>query len=205
MDTMTGSAPAAAGRRTGPARRVGAVAVALATLLLSAAWPAGAASPAPSTGGAPADAVAVTATFSCALSAPGKETSTAVGGRLEGQMVGCYHKASDPRVSGTTVTRVDAESYSKAKHMGPYMIQETLTGPDGTWVGRGFGFIETGDNAHVVTVYAGTGAYDGWTYIMTTDITADGAGAIRGVIYHGAPPVDFPMVPAPTPAPSPAP
>jgi hypothetical protein len=165
-------------------------ALAAAALILISAVPAGAQSPS-AAASTQHEAVIVTGTISC-----GAEDASGA--------IPCYHMASDPRVAGMAMARFALESFVTAdgQEVGTFVIlEDTMTKPEGTWRGRAFGF-QGPTVGPVIEVFAGSGAYEGWTYIISSDANSAPV-TFTGLLYRGAPPAGFPIPPLPAASPAP--
>jgi hypothetical protein len=113
----------------------------------------------------------------------------------------CLYDAADPRFSGWSDIALDADIYAEDGSKVVRWGTERIPGPDGDWVGAytgasiGHGSGWRGNFG----VLAGTGAYEGWTYIQYLDMAALGGEewVVDGLIYQGPPP---PVPPLPSPA-----
>jgi len=107
-------------------------------------------------------------------------------------VVACEMAMDDPRVSGMATVDYNSDGYGDDwVNWGTW----ELAGPDGTWVGSWTGAepgggIYHGGSALSLLVAAGTGAYEGWSYIASGRDSG-----IVGLIYEGPPP---PWVPLPS-------
>jgi hypothetical protein len=114
------------------------------------------------------------------------------------------HTMSDPRVSGTSVNDFNFACLYRAMDTCVFWGTDSLSGPDGMWVGSWSGVSDTDRVARVEWTYQGTAAYAGWTYVGYTDWHFDDPdydSLTYGVVYEGPPP---PWGPLPLPAASPA-
>lgn len=107
----------------------------------------------------------------------------------------CYTDVmDDPRVSGDARVTLDWECSPEAPggnlcQMGGGVV---VANEDGTWDGHWVGIIEPDGLHEIAAWYGGTGAYDGWSYLVfLSSGTAEEpleAGVIfriRGVVYRG--------------------
>lgn len=122
--------------------------------------------------------------------------------QLRGWTRHCRYDAADPRFSGWSDIVLNADCYGADSSQCVRWGTERIPGPDGDWVGtyRGGGYGgEAGGARFNVEVLEGTGAYEGWTYVLYMDMAALGGEAwvIDGLVYHGPPP---PVPPLPSPA-----
>ena len=146
--------------------------------------------------------VGVTATQACDWSMSGNvQTGT------------CSYTASDPRLTGPL-------TLTMAEHVGvpgsdDYLqtFDAVLKGPEGTWTGHYWVVFDWPANvAYPLSALTGDEAYEGWTYVASTqDLVPDGSSDLVGVLYEGPPPPGIMGVPLPSAAsepsasPSPAP
>lgn len=173
-------------------RRMSAVAAAMLVSLSLCGAPAVAqdTSPAPSASDVYAavrdEAVIVTATQTC--DPDSFEDLPGVGWGLE-----CANAASDPRVTGpATIVATYDISTPNDTGQGILVARVTLTGPDGSWIGRMYETVidTTNGPSRVLQILAGTGGYEGWVYVTSADVPF-GVGATpfdwesTGVVYQG--------------------
>lgn len=143
----------------------------------------------------PAGAVSVSGT-STLMGSVERGTTTLEDGivRTRGTKLITIERASDPRVNGRALITLDVDSYPEAGG-GSRVLQVRygtmrLVNEEGTWEGSFAGRLtETG---FTQTYWLeGTGAYDGFTYV----VTAGGDGPVwesAGLIYPGRPPGGLP-------------
>jgi len=132
------------------------------------------------------DAVAVTATQECDTSA---------------SPVACTYTASDPRVAGSG-GHVFVEGISGQGHFvvpgseaAVYWTDFWIEGPEGAWTGHSYLVGDDAGAINALTMLAGDGAYEGWSYITYgSDAEADGDHDLIGVIYEGPLPPVGPVV-----------
>lgn len=86
----------------------------------------------------------------------------------------------DARVSGTTIGTCNSDCRTMSQPPGEtgcvWWGTAELARPDGTWAGWWVGPL---------TVLQGTGAYEGWTYVVQS---SDAAYSLEGILYEGPPP-----------------
>jgi hypothetical protein len=124
--------------------------------------------------------------------------------QLRGWTRHCRYDGADPRFSGWSDIVLNVDCYSSFEEKSKCVLwgTERIPGPDGDWVGTYWGGqfsgSETGVRANF-EVLEGTGAYEGWAYVLYMNMAALGGEewVIDGIIYHGPPP---PVPPLPSPA-----
>jgi hypothetical protein len=149
---------------------------------------------------------AVTGTSSCPDELiEGVGQFTALPYTLTGKVHACDYAMSDPRVSGTGTLDINIETWDPAltTRPGTNMVLwggQTIEGPEGTWSGRHYGFYDEQGVVHDVSVLAGNGAYEGWTFVFSTTVPSGTTGDVIGVIHHSSPPPGYPVEPFPAPS-----
>jgi S-formylglutathione hydrolase FrmB len=112
----------------------------------------------------------------------------------------CEETVSDPRVSGPSTMTIDTEgAIAWTRH--------TITGPDGSWAGLGYGLYDTDDVLRATAMLVGSGAYEGWTYVyeaMIPSVDAPLPVTIVGYVQPGSPAPLYPVLVEASPSPSPA-
>ena len=114
------------------------------------------------------------------------------------------HAMCDPRVSGTSVNDFNFACLYLAEDTCVFWGTDSLSGPDGMWVGSWSGVSDTDRVARVEWTLHGTEAYAGWIYVGYHDWNFDDPdydSLTYGVVYEGPPP---PWGPLPLPTGSPA-
>ena len=113
----------------------------------------------------------------------------------------CAEVASDPRVSGTAKRTITLEP--PTADQGALMWNDvTLTGPQGTWTGAGYGVLLLDGSIRNVEIMSGSGAYQGLVYATGGTVGADGNATYAGLIQRGTMPPGFPVASAASPSPS---
>jgi len=109
----------------------------------------------------------------------------------------CTEQTSDPRVSGTATRTIVLEP--EIPDQGALMWNDiTLTGPDGTWTGEGYGVMAQDGTIRNVEIMAGSGAYEGLVYSTGGVVGANGDAIYAGLIQQGSLPPGLPVAsPAP--------
>jgi hypothetical protein len=145
---------------------------------------------------------AVTGTMDCNdLVKAGSESSSPPPYTLTGQILACPATASDPRVIGTGNASLNIEGWdARLDHNSVAWVYQEIKGPDGTWAGRSYAIYDKDGIVRGFGIFAGSGAYEGLIYALSTTIPA-GTAALDtiGVIQSGAPPPGFPVTPFPAP------
>jgi hypothetical protein len=118
----------------------------------------------------------------CGTLDPGTRTTVDGVVQVRGMLLSCVKTWSDPRASGTLTATHNADDREAAGEV--FWGTQELTGPDGTWVGSYHGLFDPEGKLSGATVWQGTGAYAGWTFLET---------ATQGVIYQGPPPPAWEM------------
>lgn len=141
-----------------------------------------------------AEPALVTGTGQCFSGAP---TETSLNGVVWGQVpeFTCTTQMSDPRVSGSAKGSLDDACFPASGCL--YWGTFEIAGPGGTWTGSWSGTDDKdlGKASYLMTLQ-GTGAYQGWTFIVHWLDPGDGSAATAsGLIYQGPPP---PWGPLPT-------
>jgi hypothetical protein len=160
-----------------------------ASLLMVVASP-GVASPAAPTSPDPAsdgqaDEV-VTGVATLALTTPYTESLAGATTRLRDGVITVSTRMSDPRVSGTGTWRVSSDL---SPAIGPRWGAYRLDNADGAWVGTCSGAAwDTGEGGAWSCRLAGSGAYDGFSYLFSATSNGAGIDDVRGVIVPGPPP-----------------
>lgn len=146
------------------------------------------------------ESTAVTATADCTLTTSGTWQRESAPYSLTGHVLTCKENASDPRVTGTSTVVLNIEGWNGG------LLREdpadsvswneyTLEGPDGSWSGYGYGFYDSEQTAHGLTIATGSGAYEGLTYTQSLTVANGTANAISvGLIQTGSPAPGFPVV-----------
>lgn len=156
---------------------------------------------APALGQADSDAW-VTGTLSCGMA--GEATVEAgVTQELDLYPARCFAQLSDPRVSGDWWSDVQqAWFWETGDHAMAFGTTE-ITGPDGTWVGTTTHIADyTSDDAWTAPawgVFEGVGAYEGWTFVVSSPNQLDPQAEVSGIVYQGPPPPwaeTLPLTPA---------
>jgi hypothetical protein len=172
--------------------------------LAVAGLPAVGQSPAAPSVATPTDYAAVTGANDCSTSrTEGTESPESPPYGLTGQVQDCTYVLSDPRVSGPGTVEINVETWDPTvvTAYGTNMLLwggQTIQGPEGTWSGRHYGFYDADGIVQDMSILAGSGAYDGWTFVFTTTVEPGNLiGKIAGVIHHSPPPPGFPVEPMP--------
>jgi hypothetical protein len=120
---------------------------------------------------------------------------------LRGATRHCRYDGADPRFSGLSDVVLNADCHSVDSSMCVRWGTERIPGPVGDWVGTYTGgSIGTGSGWRGnFEILEGTGAYEGWTFVVYQDQAALGGQewVSDGFIYHGPPP---PVPPLPSPS-----
>jgi len=121
--------------------------------------------------------------------------------QLRGATRHCRYDGADPRFSGLSDIVVNADCYSDDSSKCVRWGTERIPGPDGDWAGTyAGGSIGKGSGWRGnFQILEGSGAYEGWTYVVYQDLAALGGQewVFDGLIYHGPPP---PIPPLPSPS-----
>jgi hypothetical protein len=140
---------------------------------------------------------AVTSTGTCAPPTGGTQQLASAPYAVSGAVFACTDTASDARVTGhSTMTYNMRTSDPRGSstgfgviYNGTMWVDYMITGPDGTWSGRGYGVYDNDGVLHVVAMLAGDGAYDGLTYSYSATVPAGSLTAVAvGVIQPGSVP-----------------
>ena len=113
----------------------------------------------------------------------------------------CIATMSDPRISGTWDSDIQEACFNEAgAHVCLLYGTMEIAGPDGTWVGT-WGSVHDATLSALPTwgVMEGTGAYDGWTYVLFSPDQLSASAEASGLLYEGPPPPwseTLPLVPA---------
>jgi hypothetical protein len=127
-------------------------------------------------------------TSSCTVVGFGERTEEEII-RQRGFTSECTEEMSDPRVSGVSTTTWDQDCYPSIACVSWGTFE--LAGPDGTWVGTFTGTGAHGEQSASLGmgIGRGTGAYEGWVYIVHTSSPDPYLQTnVEGVIYLGDPP-----------------
>lgn len=132
----------------------------------------------------------VTGTLSCAMAGEATMQEDDANG-LDLYPARCFAQLSDPRVSGDWWSEVQQawfpETGDHAMAFGPTEI----TGPDGTWVGTISHIADYTSEPYTAPawgVFEGTGAYEGWTFVVSTPNQLDPQAGLSGIVYEGPTP-----------------
>jgi hypothetical protein len=152
----------------------------------------------------------VSGRVTCSLVAPGTMEGTTIFNAVRGQSYSCTVDVNDPRLKGSGQHTLEADLYRATLGSligGPAWGDLSVEGPDGSWTGPWFGIADREGGIEATGWLAGSEAYDGWTYIYSMSLGADGGGRLAGLVYQGAPPAAAPPAsgePAPGGLPSPS-
>jgi hypothetical protein len=118
-------------------------------------------------------------------------------------VITCTEVASDPRVNGTATRTITLEP--PTADQGALMWNDvTLTGPEGTWTGEGYGVMLPDGTIRNVEIMSGSGAYQGLVYATAGTVGPDGSATYGGLIQEGSLPPGFPVASAAMPSPAPS-
>lgn len=116
----------------------------------------------------------------------------------------CQEAVSDPRVSGQSTMTIDTEGWEAGSIA---WTEHRISGPDGRWAGRGYGFYDAEDVLHVIAMLAGEGAYEGLVYAYEAGIPSVDEPipvTISGLVQPGPAAPGYPSLAEPSPSPEPA-
>ena len=149
----------------------------------------------------PAPAASEEPTAASAVSGQVKVTGTNMCDYTDFPVTHCTEQASDPRVSGPA-TRTISLAPVTTEQGALEWNDLTISGPEGTWSGEGYGIMQQDQVAHVVEISAGSGAYEGLIYATWQTVGPDGNATFAGLIQPGSLPPGFPAAPLPEPSPA---
>jgi hypothetical protein len=84
---------------------------------------------------------------------------------MRGTVAHCLVSADDPRVSGPLTTSLDMDCLDDGVACASWGTSE-LVGPEGAWQGPLTGTVDPEGRSSTFTVFTGSGAYVGWTFVM---------------------------------------
>jgi hypothetical protein len=129
----------------------------------------------------------VTGTMACG---PAGASTVLEGGSISLELWSgrCDVSMSDPRVSGVMDSDLQTACFGETGGC-LFHITSVLTGPDGTWEGTAGSMDDASGTALPAWgTLEGTGAYEGWTFILHNPNRKDRSAEVSGVVYEGPPP-----------------
>jgi hypothetical protein len=95
----------------------------------------------------------------------------------------CTVTADDPRVNGPLTSSLNMDCVADGAACASWETGE-ISGPEGSWHGSSTGIVDLEQQTDTVTVFEGSGAYEGWTFVMRTAGSVDSAtAAMEGLLY----------------------